>query len=255
LIESDDICHTIRKIDCIKITLVRNIESRVVWLKNAMLTEEYRKYLDDFGLKDIDVSGIAVRNYKKGEYLCEQGCPLEHFLFVVKGRVKVFSAASNGKTLLFCYQDPVSVLGEVEFMTHAFASSSVSALTDVQCISIPYEPYRSYLMSNIAFMNRICSTLAEIVTETSINGALNILYPFEARLCAYIAMTQENGLFNEKLTDLAEFMGTSYRHLLRTLETLCKKGIVEKVQEGYIVKDALKLHTMGENYYKITALK
>ena len=140
-------------------------------------------------------------------------------------------------------------------MTHAFASSSVSAFTDVQCIIIPFESYRSYLLSNLTFMNRICSALAEIVAETSANGAINILYPFEARLCAYIAMTQKNGHFNEKLTDLAEFMGTSYRHLLRTLETLCKKGVIDKMQDGYSVKDELKLHAYKENYYKITSLK
>ena len=218
-------------------------------------TEGHKKYIEDFGLGDIDISGLSIRNYKKGESLCEQGYPLEHLLFIVKGRVKVFSMASNGKTLLFCYHDPVAVMGEVELMTHAFASSSVSAVTDVQCITIPYEPYRDYLVSNITFMNRICASLAEVLTETSINGASNILYPFEARLCAYIAMTQESGIFNEKLTELAEFLGTSYRHLLRTLETLCKKGVIEKTKDGFSVKDELKLRTNGDNYYKINALK
>lgn len=190
-----------------------------------------------------------IRNYKKGEFLCEQGSPLDDLLIISEGRVKVCSMASNGKTLLFCYNDPGMILGEVELMTYAFASSSVCAVTDVQCIAIPHERYRAYLTSNIEFMNRICLVMAEIVAQNSINHSSNILYPFESRLCAYISMTNENGCFNAKLTELAEFLGTSYRHLLRTLDNLCTKGVLEKSPQGYLIKDDLKLRTIGIKYY------
>ncbi len=213
------------------------------------LAPVHRKYLSGFGLEDIDPDGLTIRNYKKGELLCEQGSPLDEMLIITGGRVKVCSMAANGKTLLFCYSDPGATLGEVELMTHAFASSSAFALTDVQCIAIPFDRYRGYLLSNNAFLNRICLILAEIVSQNSINGASNILYPFESRLCAYISMMQENGYFNQKLTELAEFLGTSYRHLLRTLENLCAKGVIEKTSQGYMIKDELKLRTIGINYY------
>ena len=214
-------------------------------MNNGKFTLAHKKYLSDFGLDDIDMDGLLLQNYGKGEFLCEQGYPLSNLLIVVKGRIKVCSMASNGKTLLFCCNDPGTILGEVELMTHAAASSSVRALTEVQCIVIPHERYRDYLFSNIRFMNCICRAMAEIVTETSTNGASNILYSFEARLCAHIAMAQENGHFDEKLTELAEYLGTSYRHLLRTLDILCKKGVIEKTQNGYAVKDDLKLRTIG----------
>lgn len=218
-------------------------------MANNRITSIHKKYLSDFGLADIDLDGLILRNYKKGEFLCEQGYPLDSLILIAEGRIKVCSMASNGKTLLFCYNDPGTVLGEVELMTHAYASSSVCAATDVQGIAIPFDRYRDYLLSNITFMNRISLILAEIVAQNSINGASNILYPFESRLCAYIAMTNENGCFNEKLTELAEFLGTSYRHLLRTLDNLCKKGVIEKVQQGFVVKDDLKLRTIGIKYY------
>lgn len=228
---------------------MKQSESRVQALTNGKLTELHKKYLSDFGLQDIETDGLLIRNFKKGEFLFDQGSPLEYLMIITKGRIKVCSLASNGKTLLFCYNDPGTILGEVELMTHAFASSSVCAVTDVQGLVIPYDRYQDYLLSNITFMNRICLILSEIVTQNSINGASNILYPFESRLCAYIAMTNENGYFNEKLTELAEFLGTSYRHLLRTLDNLCTKGVIEKTSLGYMVKDDLKLRTLGVKYY------
>jgi len=218
-------------------------------LANSKLTSIHRKYLSDYGLEDIETDGLLIRNYSKGEFLFDQGSPLEYLMIVTEGRIKVCSLATNGKTLLFCYSDPGTILGEVELMTHAFASSSVCAVTDVQGIVIPFDRYRDYLLSSLTFMKRICLIMAEIVAQNSINGASNILYPFESRLCAYIAMTNENGYFNEKLTVLAEFLGTSYRHLLRTLENLCKKDVIEKTSQGYLIKDDLKLRTIGIKYY------
>lgn len=218
-------------------------------MENVKIKPFQRKLLADFGIEDIDPEGIAIKSYSKGEFLCEQGSPLDSLMIVTKGRIKVCNLASNGKTLVFCFNDPGAMLGEVEFMTNAFAASSVCAVTDTECLAIPFERYRDYLSGNIKFMNRICLVLAEIVAQNSMNNASNILYPIEARLCAYIAMTSENGCFNEKLTELAEFLGTSYRHLLRTLENLCKKGIIEKGDVGYQIKDDLKLRTIGINFY------
>lgn len=224
-------------------------------MTGGKLTSVHKMYLSGFGIEDIDPAGIVIRNYKKGEFLCEQGSPLEELMIVTSGRLKVFFMASNGKTLLHCFNDTGTSIGGVELMTNAFASSSVCAATDVQCIAIPHERYRSYLTSNIKFMNRICLAMAEIVVQSSINNSANILYPFESRLCAYILMTNENGCFNAKLTELAEFLGTSYRHLLRTLDNLCTKGVLEKTAQGYLIRDDLKLRTIGIKYTELNSDK
>lgn len=64
------------------------------------LAPVHRKYFSGFGLEDIDPDGLTIRNYKKGELLCEQGSPLDEMLIITGGRVKVCSMAANGKTLL-----------------------------------------------------------------------------------------------------------------------------------------------------------
>jgi CRP/FNR family putative post-exponential-phase nitrogen-starvation transcriptional regulator len=216
-----------------------------------LLSQTEKQYLVDYGLGDLISENLSIRTFRKGEFLFRQGTALEKLIIILKGRTKVYSMAANGKSLLYCFNDPGSILGEVELMTGAFASSSACAITDVKCVIIPYERCRDELTSNLKFMNRICSVMAEIVTQNSINGASNILYPFESRLCAYISMTSEEGLFQAKLTELAEFFGTSYRHLLRTLDNLCQKNVLEKSSEGYLIKDALKLKTIGIQYYAV----
>lgn len=218
-------------------------------MTNVKLTPNHLKYLSEYGLENIEQDGLILRNYAKGEFLCEQGFPMEHLLIVTAGRVKVCSMAANGKTLLYCFHDPGRILGEVEFMTNDFASSSVCAVTEAECIAIPHERYRDFLLTNVVFLKRISHTMAEIITETSKNGASNILYPFETRLCAYISTNHENGLFSQKLTELAEYLGTSYRHLLRTLDSLCARSIIEKTAKGYVIKNESKLRAIGNNFF------
>ena len=50
--------------------------------------------------------------------------------------------------------------------------------------------------------------------------------------------------FNQflNLTNVAEQLGVSYRHLLRTLKSLCEAGLLEKRSVGYWILDEQELH-------------
>ncbi len=64
-------------------------------------------------------------------------------------------------------------------------------------------------------------------------------------------MTNEDGLFNENLTEVAELLGTSYRHLLRTFDSLRKDNVLEKSSQGYIIKDGIELQIRAQDFYSV----
>ena len=99
--------------------------------------------------------------------------------------------------------------------------------------------------------------LAKKLDYLCINSSTNLLYPLEKRLASYINtvaifMESPDGdeylWFNENLTYLAELLGTSYRHLLRTLNDLCTQGVIHKEKEGYRVVDKVHLSKIGDLY-------
>ena len=90
-------------------------------------------------------------------------------------------------------------------------------------------------------MNRVAHMLAQIVARNAVNDTFNILAPLEARLRAYIAHSQRQGVFAGRLTETAEYLGVSYRHLLRTMNDLCARGILEKTRGGYRILQPLEL--------------
>ena len=209
------------------------------------------KILKSYGLENLDTGDIFLAGYKGGEYILRQGYDVEYLLFIVEGRTKVFVTAPNGKSLFLCSYKS-GVVGDVELMTgDSLAASSVQAITDVWCIAIPVSLYRVKLKNNNIFMNKMAESIAVKLCQSSKNNAVNILNSLESRLCSYIAITSVDGYFEESKTVLSEILGTSYRHLLRTLNKLCTQGVLEKRGKGYSILDEKALTATGEDYYMV----
>lgn len=218
--------------------------------------ERYWTQLKQFGLERGDYPDARLRRYKRGEYLCRQGSPMTELLFVVEGRVKVCAVTPADKTLLFCYNGPGTLVGEVELMTGEAATTSLQADCAVWCVALPMKKYAERLRSNIRFMNRVAHMLAQIVARNAVNDTFNILAPLEARLRAYIARSQRQGVFSCRLTETAEYLGVSYRHLLRTMNELCARGVLEKTEGGYRILQPMALEAeQGEGEWSVPRTK
>ena len=191
------------------------------------------------------------------EYICLQEEEMEYLWFLVEGNAKVVKVLENGKNLLLSFYEPFSVIGDVELIQAKHASCTVQALSTCYLLVLPIDEFRAALQKDIKLMNFICNALAEKLDHISNNSSINLLYPLENRLASYINMVsveQENtnGMrcFNENLTQLADLLGTSYRHLLRTLNRLCQGQILVREKEGYMIINADKLMQLAEGLYK-----
>jgi len=170
----------------------------------------------------------------------------------MEGKVKISTTSSGGKTLLICFYQAEGIIGSIEALTDLPATATAQAVTDVVCIAVVIAPNRELLLNSLPFLRYLNTVLSVMFARSSKNNALNILYPLETRLCSYIALTQIDGVFREKLTETGELLGSSYRHLMRTLEALCIKGILEKEgRGGYRIADLPALKTMAEDYYSM----
>ena len=119
------------------------------------------------------------------------------------------------------------------------------------------EKARLELTKDRKFLKFTCESLAEKLAAISMNSSINLLYPLENRLSSYInesliyEKNEENLYidFDENLINIAEMLGSSYRHLLRTFNTLCKKGVLEREGGKYkIINKALLKDLAGDLY-------
>jgi CRP/FNR family transcriptional regulator, putaive post-exponential-phase nitrogen-starvation regulator len=233
-----------------------------VTMKRIINQMELEKYINKYTMNDLfsrDMkSFMELLFYKKNEYIAKDSENMKYLLFLVKGKAKVFMTLSNGKSLLLCFYQEFKVLGDLEIMESQKAVTNVQVIEDSYCIGIPIAAVKEYLLEDAKFLRFICSSLGNKLTRCSKNSSINLLYSLENRLASYIYTTgnriptQEGSkiVFEENLTHIAELLGTSYRHLLRTLTTLCKKNIIKKTGSFYEVTDEKVLYDLSSDLYR-----
>lgn len=213
--------------------------------------ESYADYLLQYSLEGIILREKVLLKFEPGEFICIEGKEIGYLFVVVKGKAKVCTTSIDGKVLLLCFYENGGMLGDVELMLDSGdTNTNVQAITDVECIGIPYHLNKSVLKNDVKFMNYVGQSLAKKLNRCSKNCTLTILHPLECRLCSYLSVASEKGIFSEKLTETAELLGTSYRHLLRTLEQLCKENIIERKNGYYSIKNKKLLQLKSDEYYQ-----
>ena len=53
-------------------------------------------------------------------------------------------------------------------------------------------------------------------------------------------------MYREKHTEVPEFLGVSYRHLLYVLADFIKRGLRDKTEQGYYIQDLIALRKIAE---------
>ena len=203
-------------------------------MQKQKLPPQYAQKLLEYDLGGIDLSGAVLIRYDRGEWFLVEGSAIEYIYIIVSGKSKVCMSEEGGRNLILCYYVSDGIMGDVELMMgRREAISSVQALTPVTCIGLPLGKYAPILLSHLPFVLRLGKGLAEKLHASVASTTGIILKPFEARFCAYLLQSAQNGFFSERLTDTAEQLGVSYRHLLRRLKALCEQGLLEKRKGGY----------------------
>lgn len=231
----------------------------MIKIEDAKLIQSYiNKYsMDDLFSINMQ-SYMELTFYKKGEYMIKDSERMSRLMFIVNGKAKAFTTLSNGKSLLLRIYQEFEVLGDLEILDYKDEPTNVQAITDIYCIEISYEHAKMYLIEDAKFLRFICGSLGTKLKQCSKNSSINLLYSLENRLASYIYTTgevtkdseKERIIFDENLTHTAELLGTSYRHLLRTLTDLCKKGILKREKSYYLVIDVKALAQLSADLYR-----
>lgn len=85
--------------------------------------------------------------------------------------------------------------------------------------------------------------------------SFNLFYPVDVRLASYLlSMTPEEttlGSTVDELTDIADLIGTSYRHVNRTLKRFVEAGLIARDRRHITIMDRARLMAVvGESIYE-----
>ena len=222
-------------------------------MKELPMSDKHREKLSEYGLQDMYPDSCRLVSYKAGETLLREGMPLTWLGVIMCGKAKICSTAPNGRNLVLCYYVSAGIIGDLELMTGLkSATTTIVAITDLECITISLSIHSTALKSNTVFLNRVGNELALKLLRSSANFVSSSLYSGEERLCSYILQTSHNRMFSDILSDVSCSVGMSYRHMFRLLNQLCAEGILEKHGYGYLILDRDALIRRSESSHHKT---
>ncbi|MCU5517292.1 Crp/Fnr family transcriptional regulator [Bacillus wiedmannii] len=208
---------------------------------------------------EIDTAYFQVNHFEKGELICNIDDAMDRLYFVVKGKVKVYTITPEGKKLILRFINPLAVVGDIELIQDSKAHHVVEACSDVIAISISHAVIRSKLLHDPIFMNFLLENIANTLKISTRFTALNLLYPVELRVASYLLSisTDSNGTMYKKdldatsISSIADFIGVSYRHVIRVLQKFSKEKLIEKRNGVIVIKDFFKMKEVAkDNIYE-----
>lgn len=202
---------------------------------------EINRYLIQYGwdkmFTQVTAESIQLCHYEAGEYIFRGGEKREWFFLYVEGRSKVYRVLENGEIMLVRFYRPFQLLGDLELFLEFHNISSVKAISKVCCLRLPVHLVKEEMKHNIPLLNHLARGLAAKLASFNTTAAVNQHYTMDIRLAAYLSMIYLEGdeykesreeMETENLSEMADFLGCSYRHLTRTLESFKKDGLIEK---------------------------
>ncbi|AOT69350.1 cyclic nucleotide-binding domain-containing protein [Geosporobacter ferrireducens] len=214
-------------------------------------------YIEKYNLKDICsievLKAMELFSYERGEQICTVGEPLDCMFFLVKGKMKVYTTMENAKSLLLRFYNPLSIVGDMEFLSSYKVRCNVESLKESLVIGIKFETLMQYAYDDPKFLRFLNKNIVHKLYTISNMTSMNLLYPVENRFASYLLsvnVDEQDSLYRgeiktSKLTEVATLLGTSYRHLNRTVQDFIAKGIIIR-EKGFIsIKDIEKLKQLS----------
>ena len=156
-------------------------------------------------------------------------------LYLVKGKTKLYDTLANGKVALIDFFTPPCFIGEMELLDPKSPSFTVQAIEDCWCLALPMAQYQQQLLQDTTFLRSVCQYLGRKNSRNIRTFSQNQAFTLSQRLAGFILLTANNEMYEEKHTQVAQYLGVSYRHLLYVLADFVKLGYLEKVGHHYRV--------------------
>lgn len=219
-------------------------------MKQICHQELFNDYLDRHSFDSL--FGFDIRPYTSlvrfdpEDMILQEGTKPDQLYFLVSGRAKLFISHQNGSVTLISFLESPCFIGEMELVSTPSPCHGVTALSTCFCFSINISACRELLLNDAVFLRNLCGFLSRKALNDVQNYSRNQAYPLKSRLASFILMTSNHGLYRERHTETAAYLGVTYRHLLFVLAEFVKEGILEKTTRGYRIVQEKELKKFAE---------
>ncbi|MBU2510756.1 Crp/Fnr family transcriptional regulator [bacterium] len=225
--------------------------------KSKQLTDFIKLFSLDQVFSPELMAHFKLEELSKGTKLCGLGEPLETFFLLVEGKLKIYTLQENGKKILIRFYRPLSIVGDLEYLSHYPPNAIVETQEASILISVPMEIIRNHTYDCPKFLRFVITQLSQKLYTYSNASAMNLVYPLENRIASYLwslsKITDDKQLEEirvSSLEEMANLLCTSYRHLNRVLCLLESKQIIARNRGKIRIIDFEKLNDLSVGLFE-----
>jgi CRP-like cAMP-binding protein len=173
---------------------------------------------------------LHARTFEKGEYLLCQGDPPPGLFLLRSGLGRVYTSSANGRAILRAFVGPGEVIGEIEYFAGAPLGCTVEAARRTEAWFLSSSAVDALLRKEPQVAIALATTMARRYHDDVARSSEQISYPVAdnvLRICLSHMRDQGDPQIQLPKHDLAEYLGTSGRHLNRVLKQLEGRGAIE----------------------------
>ena len=214
-------------------------------------------YLHQHGLSDLFTAAVVdsmqIERFAAGHRLFSQGDSSDTLYLLVEGKLKISMLSPEGKRLILAFKTPFDIVGDIEYVQKCPFINTVEAVTDLVLLRVPHHSLEQEMSDNAPFQQFLLETITRKFVTKAQELNFNLLYAVDVRVASYLlSMTPDKPrLDSPSLVDMADLIGTSYRHLNRVLQKFEQAGWIQR-NNGKIDlldRDALLVQA-GHNIYE-----
>lgn len=173
--------------------------------------------------------------YDRNEKIVSQAKKMSHLFILLTGKARIIQQEPNGKNLILQFLEPGDFIGELTVVKAEETPKDVIAIGSVNCLAIPLSVVEADLMTEADFPKFIAKYIGEKLLLRMEHFSNAQTFELKYRLAALLIEVAVNEQYSENNTQIADYLGVSYRHLTHTFKFLRENGYIEKNQSGYLI--------------------
>jgi CRP-like cAMP-binding protein len=206
-------------------------------------------------VRDLTGKG-AIRHYRRGTYLFHQGDDAPQVFFLWQGRLEISSLSLTGHRQLHTTLDGPQFFGELGVLGQMTRTATAVALEDTAVWTVPGETFLDFLTEHPEVSRALLRVLARQVQahEAFVEDLLflDLKGRVAKRLLQLVSPSLDDlpadGVVLPSVVthaDLASLCGGSRENVTRILSEFQRRGLVEKNDRRYVLKNVAGLRRLA----------
>jgi CRP/FNR family transcriptional regulator len=207
----------------------------------AWYLRQLSKVLNVLSDEELDrlIPMLTERSFRPRQVLFQAGDPPERVYLLLKGRVKIFQVAENGKEIILDVVGKGGVVGDMAIVEDGERTACAAAIDDTVAVTISWEDFSHLLQQSPKLGFVMMELMARRLAGMQRTFMNLVSKPVSARLADTLLNRQEEGVVHLGLThqELAQTIGTSRETVTALLSRFVTLGAITPVADGYRIID------------------